>query len=329
MGNASETTGQNSTAMGHNTDADGESSTAMGRNTIASGNYSTAMGYYTIASQGISTAMGYNTEASGYYSTAMGRATRAEGESSVAMGYLVNSNGYCGLAIGVYNNPIVAPQASATSTTPLFIIGNGDDAAGRSNAMVVRKDGRIGIGIDDPQTTLHIKQVGGAGGLMLENATSGNKWRIYSASGDANLTFYNNANVEIADIDNVTGNFSALSDSRFKKNVEPVQAVLPLLLKLQPSYYHFNWQSDNERKEIGMLAQETQKLFPNLVSYDGEKDIYKMNYAGFSTVAIKGIQEQQAVIEQQMQMIEKQQYVIDALTKRVERLEKKMSAKKM
>ena len=70
-----------------------------------------------------------------------------------------------------------------------------------------------------------------------------------------------------------------------------------------------------------MLAQETQKLFPSLVSYDAKKDLYKMNYAGFSTVAIKAIQEQQIIIDKQSERIDKLQHTIDALIKRNEMLD--------
>ena len=59
-----------------------------------------------------------------------------------------------------------------------------------------------------------------------------------------------------------------------------------------------------------MLAQEAYKLFPELVTYDKAKDLYKMNYARFSTVAIRAIQEQQEEIED--------------LKKRLERLEERM-----
>lgn len=56
---------------------------------------------------------------------------------------------------------------------------------------------------------------------MLENGSDANRWRIYSASGDNNLTFYNNSNTKIADIDDVTGTFSAISDARLKKTYSP------------------------------------------------------------------------------------------------------------
>jgi Tfp pilus assembly protein PilN len=93
-----------------------------------------------------------------------------------------------------------------------------------------------------------------------------------------------------------------------------MQPVLPLLMKLNPAYYQFNWQQQNEQRQIGLLAQEAYQLFPELVSYSKEKDLYKMNYAGFSTVAIKAIQEQQ-------QQIEELENKNEALKARLEKLE--------
>lgn len=164
--------------------------------------------------------------------------------------------------------------------------------------------GNIGIGTTLPESSLHIKHAGG-GGILLENANDGNKWRIYSASGDNNLTFYNNANTEIADIDDVTGTFNALSDVRYKKDIQPVLPLLSAVMQLKPKQYHFNWQEKEDQLQMGFLAQESYSLFPQLVSYDKEKDLYKMNYAGFSTVAIKAIQEQQQTIDELRARLEK------------------------
>ncbi len=302
-----------STAIGYQLTASGDYSTAMGQNTTASGEIATALGVNTIASGDRSTALGVNTIASGERSTAIGVSTNASGENSISMGQNTISNGYASTVVGMYNNPVLAsPQTTVTSTTPLWIVGNGNDDANRSNAMIVLKNGSTGIGTDVPTATLHIKHAAG-GGLLLENANDGNKWRIYSASGDNHLTFYNNAGTEIADIDDATGTFNALSDIRYKKNIQNMKPVLPLLMQLRPAYYHFNWQAPTEQLQLGMLAQEAHQLFPELVSYNKTADVYKMNYAGFSTVAIKAIQEQQI-------QIQKQQKQIDELTALVKQL---------
>jgi hypothetical protein len=313
IGFSAEASGDFSFAAGYDPNALGQSSTAMGGGTTATGELSTAMGNSTNATGTSSTAMGNSTIASGNTSTAMGNNTIASGSHSTAMGFHTFARGFASTVVGMYSDPIVSSQTSVTSTTPLFIVGNGDAFNLLENAMVVLKNGNIGVGTNSPDADLHIVHAGG-GGLILENGNDLNRWRIYSASGDNNLTFYNDADTEVADIDNATGTFNAISDLRLKKNIEDVPPVLDQLMRLQPKHYHFNWQQGDEQKQLGFLAQEVNKLFPELVSYSKEKDLYKMNYAGFSTVAIKAIQEQQQVIQDQQQEI-------DALRTRLDKLE--------
>ncbi len=306
IGESTIASGNNSTAMGYLTTASASYSTAMGYLTTASGGYSTAMGNTTTASGSPSTAMGYLTTASASYSTAMGFGTTASGIASTAMGVSTVSRPYGSLVIGRFNDSIITSNPTTwVSTDPVFIIGNGTSTNIRSNAMVVLKNGNVGIGTNTPVASLHIIHNSSASaGLVLENINNGNKWKIYSSFGDNNLTFYNNANIEIADIDDVTGVFSALSDSRYKKNIEDMSPVLSSILQLRPKYYHFNWQENNDSKQPGMLAQEAYALFPELVSYNKEKDLYKMNYAGFSTITIKAIQEQQEIIQDMQKQID-------------------------
>lgn len=310
MGSNSTASNSYSTAMGYQTTASGNASVAMGATTTASATASIAMGAGTIASANFSTATGSGTTASGSASTSMGSLTTASGSASTSIGLNTIARGYAGTVIGMYNNAILASaQTSVNASTPLFIIGNGDDNSNRNNAMVVLKTGNVGLGTNVPDANLHIKHASG-GGLILENANDNNKWRIYSASGDNNLTFYNDANTEVADIDDVTGTYNAISDGRLKKNVQSISSILPLVLQLNPSYYQFNWQQPDDQKQIGFIAQEAYKLFPELVSYDKEKDLYKMNYAGFSVVAIKAIQEQQKEIEELKARLEKLEAII-------------------
>lgn len=313
-GKYTDATGYASTAMGDSCLASGDMSWAAGLQTTASGLYSTAFGYNTTAAGQGTTAMGGFSTASGFFSTAMGLNTTASSRYSTTMGEGTLSNGYAGTVVGMYNQPISGtPDFFPLATTPLFIVGNGNASSALSNAMVVLKNGNVGIGTNAPDANLHIRHASG-GGLILENSSDNNRWRIYSASGDNNLTFYNNANAEVADIDDVTGAYTAISDSRLKKNIEGMKPVLPLIMKLNPSYYQFNWQQTGDQRQIGFLAQETYKLFPELVSYSADKDLYKMNYAGFSTVAIKAIQEQQVIIHRQQQKI-------DTLEQRLQKLE--------
>ncbi len=310
LGPNSRASADRAVAIGSNSLARGSSSIAMGQSartenseTVAIGSYSTADGPRSIAIGVVSTASGYDAlalgggSATGTNSVAVGDFSTAEGNYATTIGYGTRARAYSSVVVGRYNLSYASENPTSwVDTDPIFVVGNGEGNSTRSNALSVRKNGRIGIGTDFPATDVHIRQ-GSAGGLMLENPSDNNKWRIYSASGDNNLTFYNNANTEIADIDDVTGTFSAISDARLKKNISPLGSVLALVKQLAPTTYHFNWQQATDEKQIGMLAQEAYKLFPQLVSYDKEKDLYKMNYAGFSTVAIAAIQEQQVEMD--------------------------------
>lgn len=53
----------------------------------------------------------------------------------------------------------------------MFIVGNGDDALNLSNALVVRKDGNVGIGNINPTHRLHIVNRGESGAVPNANAS--------------------------------------------------------------------------------------------------------------------------------------------------------------
>ncbi|MBK7762732.1 MAG: tail fiber domain-containing protein [Bacteroidetes bacterium] len=147
-GNQSFASGQNSLASGSNSFAIG-SSWAQGSNSFAQGGGSKA--------NGISSAsFGYSSIASGTYSFATSKGTEAAGGSSSTFGNGTISNGFASTVLGVFNDTIIAKQANfETSETPLFIIGNGTSSL-RKNAMMVRKDGRVGIGTSSPLAQLHV-----------------------------------------------------------------------------------------------------------------------------------------------------------------------------
>jgi hypothetical protein len=157
MGSGTEAIGIYSTAMGNSTKASGISSIAMGSSTTASGSSSIAIGNFTSASGNYSTATGNLTQASGDYSTAMSYFTTATGDYSLAAGNGTRSKAYSSFVIGSYNDEIAASSPDTwVDTDPIFIIGNGTANNARSNAVTVLKDGKFGIGLSNPQRTLHI-----------------------------------------------------------------------------------------------------------------------------------------------------------------------------
>jgi hypothetical protein len=98
------------------------------------------------------------------------------------------------------------------------------------------------------------------------------------------------------------------SDIRLKKNITPLQNSLSIIQKLNPVTYDkkMNLASvDYSIKENGFIAQELQKILPNLVHESADKDkLLSVNYTAIIPILTKGIQEQQVIIEDQKKRLE-------------------------
>ena len=113
------------------------------------------------------------------------------------------------------------------------------------------------------------------------------------------------------------GNWDA-SDARYKKNVEPINSALESILKLRGVTYNFKtdefpqWNFD-VTKQIGVIAQEVEKVLPELVKTD-DKGYKAVSYEKFTPVLIEAVKEQQKQIEAKDAKIEAQQKQIDVLS---------------
>ncbi len=334
IGLSTNASGYGSTAMGNTTIGSGAYATAMGNHTVAGGDNSTATGYYTSApgvsaiamgdlttASGLaSTVMGSYSRAIGYASLATGRFTTARSEASTAMGLYCNAKGYASTVVGMYNDSILAVDETAASAgTPLFIVGNGDNG-NRTNAMVVRKDGNIGIGANFPAGRMHIKLNSAQAfpHIMLEedgndfsritftNSSTSLFWTIASqpqpTAAASLMNFYFNGYGDVLSLKGngnatLTGVLTQTSDSRLKTNIRPLENALQKLMQING--YTYNWQNplmDNS-EQIGVMAQEVKALFPQLVKEDA-KGTLSVNYQGLVPVLIQSLKEQQKEIEE-------------------------------
>lgn len=109
----------------------------------------------------------------------------------------------------------------------------------------------------------------------------------------------------------------ALSDERMKTNIRPLNTVLSGIMALNVVKYDYNlhkmyngeWtQRDyidiDGKNNFGFLAQELQKVYPELVKEHREKGVLMVNLEGLIPILIKGMQEQQAKIEELEKMIQ-------------------------
>ena len=115
-----------------------------------------------------------------------------------------------------------------------------------------------------------------------------------------------NGRTSINEDANVTGNlkvqgkaFAASfekSDGRLKKDIKPLSHALDSILQLQGKTYR--WKEDTtfaNKADIGLIAQDVEKVFPELVAED-EQGYKAIAYSKLTTVLIEAIKEQQGQI---------------------------------
>ncbi|PHN07029.1 tail fiber domain-containing protein [Flavilitoribacter nigricans] len=176
------------------------------------------------------------------------------------------------------------PTGSATTSRVNFWF---QDTDGGQDVMTVRGNGNVGIMGISPTARLHLHQQGQVVGQGLRfddginqdwDITHGYALRLHYG-GNLRGTFLA-----------TTGEYVQASDGRLKKNVKAMPDALSRVMELKPSTYQFQ-ETKAKKKTLGFIAQEAAPLFPELVHYIEADALYGVNYAGFSVVAIKAIQE--------------------------------------
>jgi hypothetical protein len=186
--------------------------------------------------------------------------------------------------------------------------------------MRIAKTGQVGIGaLPSPDNVLKVTNttlptaifgftgpgVSSGNGVIGEaESTDGSPFGIW---GICNNTSFGSAGFFDGNV-HVTGTFTSPSDQRLKENIKPVESMLDKVMQLKPSSYNFKkeYQQMNlaSGTQMGFIAQEMEKVFPQLVStfpyknIDGSKtgDYKSINYIGLIPVLTKALQEQQQTI---------------------------------
>lgn len=118
-----------------------------------------------------------------------------------------------------------------------------------------------------------------------------------------------------------------LSDRRFKKNITPINSALDTVEKLQG--VTFDWRVGEfkdrnfpEGKQVGFIAQEVEKIIPEVVTTD--KQGYKgVEYANITAVLVEAVKELSHKIDALFTKYLDQQKEIDSMRARLDRLERK------
>jgi hypothetical protein len=107
------------------------------------------------------------------------------------------------------------------------------------------------------------------------------KRNVFRVQADGNALNYNNS-------------YGALSDASIKENI--VDATPKLNALKQVRVVNFNRIGDPDNKQIGMVAQELELIWPKLVSQD-QDGIKSIKYSVLVPILIKAVQELAAKVE--------------------------------
>ncbi|MDY8137943.1 tail fiber domain-containing protein [Aquimarina sp. 2201CG5-10] len=229
------------------------------------GYFSFAVGDRTEASSDFTIAIGSTAKATAIYATAIGSAAEAQANNSVAIGSGAIAYSFGETAIGKHNTTYSPNSTTAWNENDrLFVIGNGENAISRSNALVILKNGDVGIGDSTPDVALDV----------------------------------------VGDI-NYTGTIADVSDRRLKENFKPIDDVLVKIMAIEGLSYTMK-DDDKKVREYGVIAQDVQKVFPEMVKViEKEEGYLGVSYTQLIPVLLEAIKEQQKEIESLQSKVDK------------------------
>jgi hypothetical protein len=334
------TTGNNNTATGvgalQNNNADNNTATgfqALYSNTTGDSN--TANGWQALVSNttGIrNTATGYGALAgntTGDRNTATGRAAlpnnttgarntadgqdalfnNTTGNDNTANGHFAlfsNTTGFLNTANGNF--------ALTSNTTGNSNTANGQTALGNNTTGVnnIAVGSNAGVNLTTGGNNIDIGNGGNSGeSNTIRIGTTGTQTNtfiagIYRANVPKGLT---------VNIDS-SGHLGTVSSSeRFKDAIKPMDKASEAILALKPVTFHYKKELDPEGiPQFGLVAEEVEKVNPDLVARDDQGKIYTVRYEAVNAMLLneflkqhRKVEEQQATITQVKSMVAQQQ----------------------
>ena len=262
--------GASTIAIGEKAHAAGGGSVAMGKESIAWGTTNFTAGYQTVAGDinatqgtaGSATAIGHGTFAQGRSSFAANKYTTANNQASTSLGVGTISDNFGMLAVGVNNAAGIGDATVDPNDYGGYYYADGSYTGSTPGVAFVVGNGDIDSG------------TGGAGS---------NPSNAFIVNYDGSAT--------------LSGDLTVNSDLRLKANVTSLGKTLSRLLLIDGKKYTLK--TDESVEKIGLLAQDIQKIFPELVNESGDdQGILSINYQGLVPILINAIKEQQKELKE-------------------------------
>lgn len=194
---------------------------------------------------------------------------------------------------------------------------------GGVEAMRINSSGQVGIG-KSPTVTLDVagnSNVSNSANAGVSNFINTNAsltaqviQSITTKAAGTDFTLYrgvvNNSSTVVfnvfgnGNVTNTNNSYAGISDAKLKENI--IDATSKLSDLMQVKVRNYNLKSDPSFKQIGVIAQELETIFPALVEETKDSDVdgndlgtttKSVKYSIFVPMLIKAIQEQQALIQ--------------------------------
>ncbi len=255
---------------------------AGGSNNTASGGTSTVCG-----GSGNVSSMAFSFIGAGYGNTASGnRSVVGGGDGNTAGGYCATIGGG-DLNIASGNRSAVGGGQGDSAVGDFAVV-----AGGRSN----KASGIYSYAAGRRAKALHAGSFVWTDSMNADWGSTGVNQFIIRANGGVGInTSSPGYPLDVAGACHASS-FPTSSDQRLKKNVEQLSGVLAKLMKVRG--VKFDWNEKYEamgrstgHKEIGVVAQEIEAQFPELVSHWGNEDYCAVDYGRLTAVLIEAIKE--------------------------------------
>ncbi|MEH1945275.1 MAG: tail fiber domain-containing protein [Nostoc sp.] len=161
--------------------------------------------------------------------------------------------------------------------------------------QMVIKDGNVGIGTKTPSEKLEVD-----GNLKVSGKIFGKISRLTSDNGSYFIALQDDRNLCICNTSNGSPAWcsgSNVSDINFKTEICEISNSLEKLLSLRGVSFYWKDKTMGESREIGVIAQEVEQVFPELVKVISDEQRF-VQYEKFVPILIEAIKQQQQLISE-------------------------------